>query len=155
MLMQSKFKALLFSIILIAVSSSGFSQTKQDSVAIKVAVLNYIESQHVPNSAQMERALHPRMVKRTFWKDKETGKDYVRETSTESMVLLAESYNKKKDKFPAVPRKEVRFLDVSDRTASIKLIADDWIDYLHLVKLNGSWKIINVLWQYHDSDRHK
>lgn len=36
----------------------------------------------------------------------------------------------------------------SGRAASIKLIADEWIDYMHLVKLNGSWKIINVLWQY-------
>ena len=103
----------------------------------------------------MERALHPRMVKRTFWKDKSTGKDYVRETSTESMVLLAESYNKQGDRFPANPKKEVKFLDVSDGTASVKLIADEWIDYMHLVKLNGTWKIVNVLWQYNDSNRHK
>lgn len=109
----------------------------------------------MPNSAQMERALHPRMTKRTFWKDKATGKDYVRETTTESMVLLAESYNKKGDQFPTAPRKEVKFLDVSDRTASVKLIADEWIDYTHLVKLNGVWKIINVLWQYNDSSRHQ
>jgi len=130
------------------------AQTKQDSVAIKQAALDYIESQHKPNPAQMERALHPRMVKRTFWNDKATGKDYVRETSTESMVLLAESYNKKGDKFPAVPKKEVKFLDISERTASLKLIADEWIDYMHLVKLNGAWKIINVLWQYNDIKQH-
>lgn len=123
-------------------------------MAIKQAALDYIESQHTPNPQQMERALHPRLVKRTFWEDKETSKDYVRETSSESMVILAESYNKKKDKFPAVPKKEVKFLDISDKTASVKLIADEWIDYMHLVKLNGAWKIINVLWQYHDSSRH-
>jgi hypothetical protein len=130
------------------------AQTLQDSLAIKQATLDYIESQHLPNSAQMERALHPRLVKRTFWKDKETQKDYLRETSAESMILLAESYNKKNDKFPLNPKKEVKFLDVSDRTASVKLIADEWIDYIHLAKLNGSWKIVNVLWQYHDSSKH-
>lgn len=155
MLSQSKLNSLLFAALLLIVSSNCFGQTKQDSLDVKVAVLDYIESQHTPNSAQMDRALHPRMVKRTFWKDKQTGKDYLRETTAESMILLAESYNKNKDKFPAVPKKEVRFLDVSDRTASIKLIADEWIDYLHLVKLNGSWKIINVLWQYHDTARHQ
>ena len=89
---------------------------------IKEAALDYIEWQHVPNCGQMERALHPRMVKRTFWKDKSTVKDYVRETTTESMVLHAESYNKKGDKFPASPKKEVKFLDVAERTASVKLI---------------------------------
>lgn len=144
---------LLFPIIAACLNSYG--QTAADSAAIRQSALDYIESQHAPNPAQMERALHPRMVKRTFWKDKSTGKDYVRETSTESMVLLAESYNKQGDRFPANPKKEVRFLDVSDGTASVKLIADEWIDYMHLVKLNGAWKIVNVLWQYNDGNRHK
>lgn len=139
---------------LLFITTSTFAQTKQDSLAIKQAALDYIESQHKPNPQQMERALHPRMVKRTFWKDKATGKDYVRETSTESMILLAESYNKKGDAFPPNPKKEVVFLDVSERTASVKLIADTWIDYMHIVKLNGSWKIINVLWQFNDTKQH-
>jgi len=148
-----KYSIIFFPLLIVAINA--FGQTKQDSLEIKQAALDYIESQHTPNPKQMERALHPRLVKRTFWKDKETGKDYVRETSTESMVILAESYNKRKDKFPAVPKKEIKFLDISDRTASVKLIADEWIDYIHIVKLNGAWKIINVLWQYNDSERHK
>ncbi len=147
-------KNVIFYLILFCACQSTWAQTKQDSVAIKQAALDYIESQHKPNPAQMERALHPRMVKRTFWNDKATGKDYVRETTTESMVLLAESYNKKGDKFPASPKKEVKFLDISEKTASLKLIADEWIDYMHLVKLNGAWKIINVLWQYNDIKQH-
>lgn len=144
---------LLFSMLFL-LSIAGIAQTKQDSVAVKQVALDYIESQHTPSPARMERALHPRMVKRTFWKDKETGKEYMRETSTESMIILAETYNKKNDKFPSTPKKEIRVLDMTDRTASVKLIADEWIDYMHLVKLNGSWKIVNVLWQYHDSARH-
>jgi len=150
--MQSKFFLVTF--LLLLVSTVVIGQSKQDSVAIRQAALDYIESQHTPNPQQMERALHPRMVKRTFWKDKSTGKDYVRETTTESMVLLAESYNKNGDKFPASPKKEVILLDVSARTASVKLIADEWIDYMHIVKINGTWKIVNVLWQYHNIDQH-
>ena len=88
-------------IFILLFSAFALGQTKQDTLAIKQTTLDYIESQHSPNPARMERALHPRMVKRTFWKDKATGKDYVRETNTESMVLLAESYNKNGDKFPA------------------------------------------------------
>jgi hypothetical protein len=143
----------LFLIVLLT-GSMVFGQTKQDSLDIKQAALDYIESQHKPDPKQMERALHPRMVKRTFWKDKATGKDYVRETTTESMILLAESYNKNGDKFPSSPRKQVILLDVAERTASVKLIADEWIDYMHIVKLNGSWKVINVLWQFNDTSQH-
>ncbi|MET3128632.1 hypothetical protein ABID42_003751 [Arcicella rosea] len=149
-----KTKHVLLYLVLFLTSNMVFGQTKQDSLAIKQAALDYIESQHKPNPKQMDGALHPRMVKRTFWKDKATGKDYVRETTTESMVLLAESYNKNGDKFPSSPKKEVILLDVSERTASVKLIADEWIDYMHIVKLNGTWKIINVLWQYKDTKQH-
>lgn len=134
--------------------SISFAQTKQDTLEIKQAALDYIESQHKPSPEQMERALHPRMVKRTFWKDKATGKDYLRETTTESMVLLAASYNKSGDKFPNPPKKDVILLDVSAKTASVKLVADEWIDYMHIVKLNGTWKIVNVLWQFNNTEQH-
>lgn len=140
---------------LFLLAQASLAQTRQDSLAIKQAALDYIESQHKPNPQQMEKALHPRLVKRTFWKNKETNKDYIRETFAENMNILAEYYNVKGDKFPANFKKEVKLLDVSDRTASVKLMADDWIDYMHLVKINGSWKIINVLWQYNDSSKHQ
>ncbi len=149
-----RIKYLFTPVMFLTFTSSVLAQTKQDSLGIKQAALDYIESQHQVKPEQMERALHPRMVKRTFWKDKATGKDYLRETTSESMILLAESYNKNRDKFPANPKKEVKFLDVSARTASVKLIADDWIDYIHVVKLNGAWKIVNVLWQYNDVNQH-
>lgn len=133
----------------------SFAQTRQDSMQIKQAALDYIESQHSRNPAQMERALHPRLVKRTVWKDKATGKEYIGETSAESMIILAENYNRKGDKFPVAPKKEVVLLDVLEKTASVKLITDEWIDYMHIVKLNDEWKILNVLWQYIDGKRHE
>ena len=133
----------------------AFAQTKQDTLAITQAALDYIESQHKTNPAQMERALHSRMVKRTFWKDQVTQKEFLDENFAENLVILAERYNRNGDKFPSRPKKEVKLLDVSDRTASVKLVADDWIDYMHIVKLNGQWKIVNVLWQFNDSSRHK
>ncbi len=130
------------------------AQTKKDSLEITQVALDYIESQHNGKPEQFERAAHPRMVKRTFWTNKETGKEYLRETFTDAMILLAETYNKNGDAFPENPKKEVIILDIFDRTASVKLIADDWIDYMHIVKLNGKWQLVNVLWQFNDSADH-
>ena len=129
-------------------------QTAKDSLDIKQVALDYIESQHNVKPAQFERAAHPRMVKRTFWKDTKTGKEYLRETFTDAMILLTATYNQAGDKFPENPTKEVIILDIYDRTASVKLIADDWIDYMHIVKLNGKWQLVNVLWQYKDAEKH-
>ncbi|MBG6129261.1 hypothetical protein IWQ47_000046 [Aquimarina sp. EL_43] len=130
------------------------AQSKQDSLDIKQVALDYLEAQHNVNPKQFERAAHPRMVKRTFWKNKATNKEYLRETFTDFMVILSEFYNSNGDKFPKKPKKEVIILDVFDKTASVKLIADEWIDYMHIVKINGTWKIVNVLWQFNDSSKH-
>ncbi|MBL0684256.1 nuclear transport factor 2 family protein [Aquimarina mytili] len=132
----------------------GMGQTKQDSLGIKQVALDYIESQHNVKPDQFKRAAHPRMVKRTFWTDKKTKKEYLRETFTDAMILLAETYNQNGDKFPENPKKEVILLDVYDKIASVKLIADDWIDYMHIIKLNGKWQIANVLWQFNDTKTH-
>ncbi|WP_025743336.1 nuclear transport factor 2 family protein [Aquimarina pacifica] len=135
-------------------SFSVHSQTQQDSIQITQVALDYIESQHNVKPQQFERAAHPRMIKRTFWTNKKTGKEYLRETFTDAMILLAETYNQNKDKFPENPKKEVIILDVYDKVASVKLVADNWIDYMHIVKLNGKWQLVNVLWQFNDSKDH-
>lgn len=147
-------KILLFALVLTSMFTLK-AQTRQDSFEIARVAKDYLESQHTPNPKQMENALHPRMVKRTVWKDKVTEKEYISEYFAENMVILAERYNVKGDKFPKNPRIEVKLLDVSDKTASVKLLADEWIDYMHLAKVNGQWIIINVLWQYNDSKRHQ
>lgn len=148
---MKKYLILLF----ICFSLKNQAQTAQDSAAIKRVALAYIEAQHVPNPKLMEGALHPRMVKRSVFRNKKAQKDFVSEFFAENMVILAETYNVKGDKFPKNPRKEVKLLDVSAKTASVKLLADAWIDYMHIVKVNGEWKIINVLWQYNDISQHE
>ncbi len=129
--------------------------TTDDIAAIQQAALDYLESQHNLNPEQMRRSIHPRMVKRTVWTHRATGKEYLREASAEEMILLAESYNRAGDKFPANPRKTVEILDFQGVIASVKLTADEWIDYMHLVKINDIWTVVNVLWAYHDLAAHR
>lgn len=135
-------------------ATNAQAQSKKDSLAIRQVALDYIESQHNVKPEQFERSAHPRMVKRTFWKDKKTGKEYLRETFADFMILLASTYNKDGDKFPKKPKKEVVILDIYDKIASVKLIADEWVDYMHIIHLNGKWQIANVLWQFNDAKKH-
>jgi hypothetical protein len=44
-------------------------------------------------------------------------------------------------------RTDVTILDIYEGTASARVDASDWIDYMHLALWNGEWKIVNVLWQ--------
>ena len=37
--------------------------------------------------------------------------------------------------------------DVLNQTAAAKLTAMWGVDYMHLAKYDGKWKIVNILWQ--------
>ncbi len=42
---------------------------------------------------------------------------------------------------------DVQILDIYENVASVRVTAGEWIDYLHLGKVDDEWKIINVLWE--------
>ncbi len=62
------------------------------------------------------------------------------------LVELAGNYNKE-GRVPKDAPKNVEVLDVLNQTASAKLTASWGIDYMHLAKYDGKWKIVHVLWQ--------
>jgi len=43
--------------------------------------------------------------------------------------------------------KDVTILDRFENAAAVKIVASDWIDYLHVAKVDGRWVIVNVLWE--------
>lgn len=138
----------------IILSGATLADPDNDSENIKRAVLDYIESQHNVKPELMERGLDKKLAKRTYWKTK-GGSEFIMETDFETMVWVAENYNKAGDKFPTIPKIDINILDIDNRVASVKLTVDEWIDYMHLYKTdNNEWKIINVLWQYHDANKH-
>ncbi|SEA29326.1 nuclear transport factor 2 family protein [Microbulbifer marinus] len=131
----------------------SFPALADDRDMIIRASLDYLESQHSVDRNQMQRALHPALKKRTFWRKDE--QDTLLETDYDTMLRVAERYNRNGDRFPDNPRKSVKVLDIHDRIATVKVEADEWLDYMHLVKVDGEWKIVNVLWQYYDAGRHQ
>ena len=47
----------------------------------------------------------------------------------------------------ASQRKDVTILDRFENAASVKVVASDWVDYLHVARIDGRWVIVNVLWE--------
>jgi len=44
-------------------------------------------------------------------------------------------------------QKDVTILDVFGNAATVKLVMQGWVDYMHIAKFNGRWVIVNVLWE--------
>ncbi|REL32670.1 nuclear transport factor 2 family protein [Thalassotalea euphylliae] len=138
-----------------AIAYPTTSADRSNERAVKRAVLDYIESQIQHKPELMARGLDKSLAKRTYWQGK-NNQEKIMETSHDFMVELASWYNQQGDKFSANPRVEIEIFDIDQRVSSVKLTVDDWIDYMHLYQNeHGQWKVLNVLWQYHDTSKHK
>jgi uncharacterized protein (TIGR02246 family) len=50
-------------------------------------------------------------------------------------------------------RREVEILEIFGNAASARARMTDWIDLMHLARVNGEWKIVNVLWEFSHAER--
>ena len=128
--------------------------TSKDSLAIKEKSLGYLKALREIDPELMENVMNEKLAKRTQGYDRKTKKEIPRETTYEQMIKFAEGWNNAGDKFPEVPTEEAIILDAYHTMASVKLVSDNWVEYLHLIKLDGEWEIINLLWQHKDTSRY-
>lgn len=136
---------LLAVIILLSSVPMARAQSAADAEAIKQTALDYIEGWYEGNPERMERALHPELAKRIVRTSKE-GMSNLNQMSAMTLVQYTRrggGKNTPKEK----QQKDVTILDVFENAASVKVVASDWIDYLHMAKWNGRWVIVNVLWE--------
>jgi hypothetical protein len=137
------FAALASALLCAAVAES---QTVADSGGIRAASLDYIQGWYAGDAARMERALHPELAKRIVRTDRATQRSRVDQMG--AMALVQGTRNGGGTQTPPGRRlDQVRILDVFENAASVRVDASDWVDYLHLGKVNGRWVIINVLWE--------
>jgi hypothetical protein len=131
--------------VLAFLATNAKAQNAADAPAIKQTALDYIEGWYEGNAERMERALHPELAKRIARTNAE-GYSRLDQMSAMSLVLGTRrggGKNTPKER----QEKDVTILDVFENAASVKIVASEWIDYLHMAKFNGRWVIVNVLWE--------
>jgi hypothetical protein len=117
-----------------------------DEAAIRQTALDYIEGWYEGDSERMERAMHPELAKRIVHTNQQNGRSRLDQMSAMTLVQGVRRGGGKttpKEK----QQRDVTILDVYQNAASVKIIASDWVDYLHVAKFNGRWVIVNVLWE--------
>lgn len=117
-----------------------------DRQAIAATAQGYATAWYTGDPALMRSVLHPALAKRALLPDRKHGGRVLHEMSAAELI---ESTGRQKPEWSAdkPQRMEVTILDVRGMAASVRLRMDDWVDYMHLVKIGGEWKIINVLWE--------
>jgi NADPH:quinone reductase-like Zn-dependent oxidoreductase len=109
--------------------------------AVRQTALDYIEGWYDGDAERMARSLHPRLVKRIVEHRATLG-----EMSAADLVAAT-----RQGGGAGTPsdrrRADVHVLSVFGNAASVRVDAGEWVDFMHLARWDGEWKIINVLWE--------
>ena len=132
--------------LVVATPTPTSAQSAADSSGIKQAALDYIEGWYEGNAERMERALHPELAKRIVNTDPRNRRNSLGQQGAMTLVINTRA-GRGKETPVAEQRKDVRILDIFGNTASVRIDASTWVDYLHVAKWNGRWVIVNVLWE--------
>jgi putative lumazine-binding protein len=142
---------LLVGVLSLLAAGSANAQAAADSAGIRAAALDYIEGWYTGDVPRMTRALHPDLAKRVVQTDPKSQKSVLSQMGAKELI---EYTRKGGGKDTPVQRRQadVSILDIYQGAASAKVIAADWVDYLHLTRWNGRWMIVNVLWEFKPSE---
>lgn len=133
----------------ISIKVSPIASAK-DSLEIMKQSLGYLVALQELRPQLMKTVLNDSLNKITIDYDRKERKQYGRATTKNQMMEFAKSWNKSGTKFPPNPKDEIKILDIYDRIANVKIVSDNWVEYLQLIKLDNKWEIMNILWQHRD-----
>lgn len=140
-----KIVILISSILLLSlVAFSDANPYLKEYVEVKAAVLDYVEGIYNMEVDRIRQSVHPDLAKLGFFPSE--GKYREAPMTQEQMLKAAATYNKD-GRIPKDAIKDVVVFEVLDQTAAAKAVCHWGIDYIHLAKFEGKWKIIHVLWQ--------
>jgi len=142
---------LMTGILCLGTVSAAAQDSNADAAAIEAAVRNYIEGWFSSDAGRMEMALHPNLQKATVRTLQDGKTQYLDLVEAQTMVhYTGQNQDWVKGKQLEKP---VEILYQDEHFAVVKAISTDFYDICGLVKLNGEWKILQVLWAQFDATK--
>ena len=138
--------AVALALLLAAAPAALAAQTPADSAAIRTTALDYIDGWWSGDASRMAAALHPELVKRIRNADAAGAREWIDQQGA-SRLVMGTARGGGRETPAADRRSDVRILDIFQNTASVRVDAGAWVDYMHMVKWKGRWVILNVLWE--------
>jgi hypothetical protein len=121
----------------------GISET--DIEAIERVALDYLEGYVSGDADRHLRSYHPEAVKRRYTTDAD-GVVGIIHLSPQTMADDAALQT------PQNAEAEIIIDAVYDDIASVRIYSPWWVDFAHVVKARGAWKLLHVTWQRRRDD---
>jgi hypothetical protein len=113
---------------------------QKDLDAIRQTALDYMDGWYESDEGRVTRALHTDVVKRNI------DDNGLQELSTE--VFIDFMRKGEGSKFKGDRQITITILDIFKNIATLRVESAEYYDYVHIGKVNGTWAIINVLWEF-------
>jgi Putative lumazine-binding len=147
---------LILSLAFVSFTSVGFtnnlfsaipknSQATHERSAVSAVARDYMEAYCTADIERMEQVIHPDFHKQTL--RLQDGHTVITQDTRLSLLEGVRSGTGKH-----VPLNErvqkIEVLDVYNNAASVKVVTGGWVDYMLLSKLDGQWRVLEVVLQY-------
>lgn len=123
-------------------SPTQLMASQEDINAVRDAALDYIEGYVQGDAERHALAYHPECIKRQFATDEATGIEQLVVLSPQVMADYAAKFGGATED----AEWEVIIDDVSAGMASVRVYSTQWVDFLHVVKARGEWRLLHVTW---------
>jgi hypothetical protein len=129
-------------VLLLLASGQALAGMVEDE-AIREVALDYAEGWLTGDAERMARALHPEMRKRRVVTDLLSDAQSVQELTAEALV----SATRNGVGVGGGPLNfRVAILDRHGDMAVVRVVSSLYVDYLHMVRWQGRWVILSVVW---------
>ena len=148
--MEVEMRKLMVLVMLLGLFGAGAAAeeaTDADSAAIKATVANYLEGWFSSDAGRMEKALHPNLAKYTVRKTRDGSAEYLGRMTAEELIVLA---SRNQDWVKGKKTHEMKIVYQDEQIAIVHAVSDGFYDLCNLAKINGEWKIVQVLWGPND-----
>jgi hypothetical protein len=115
-----------------------------DQAAVQQAALNYVTAVYEGKPDLIRESVSPELVKFGYMRQRD-GSYRTGQMTFDQLLEVAKAWNANGQRDTSV--KAVEVYDVLDQTASAKVTASWGSDYLLLAKIDGVWKIRQIVWQ--------
>ena len=136
---------ILYAIMVILISTSAAQAGSEgETAAIKKTAMTYMASWYQGDAKGMKASLHKKLAKRSL--KGMMGENELRHTTASDMIFYTQSgYGERlRQKDMKI---EVTVLDAFKDIASVKVTTPHYYEYLHLVKIDNQWVILNALYE--------
>ncbi len=135
-------------IVMVMLSTFVFGYGNEDTEAVKKASMNYVEGFYEGDESKLRAGISPDLNKHGFWKKKGTDKyGPAGDFPFEKALNYAKNVREKKEFAKPGSPKVVEVIEISDKIAITKVVANWGVDYMLLAKNDGKWMIRQVLWE--------